>query len=95
METRSHSSSFKSIARTALAGLGIFILSGNLDCALAQLTSCLCATAGGALGLVPCFVMTACQAMHAYVFDYHGLLQHVLPMLLSSWPLLRFLGGAL
>jgi hypothetical protein len=90
-----HSPNFKSIAGTALAGLGILVLLGNLDWALAQLRNRCCATAGDALGVLPCLILTACHAMQAYVFDYHGLLGWLIQLLLSIWPLLRVVGEAI
>ena len=48
-----HSQSFKSIARAALVGCGIFVLFGYLGGAAAQFNHILCATAGEALGALP------------------------------------------
>jgi hypothetical protein len=89
------SSNLKSIAGTALAGLGILVLLGNLDCAVAQWENFFCAAAGNALGILPCFVLAAWQATQAYVFDQHGLLECLFPVLLSYWPLLLVVAGAL
>jgi hypothetical protein len=89
------SSNLKSIAGTALAGLGILVLLGNLDWAVAQWENFFCAAAGNALGILPCFVLAAWQATRAYVFDHHGLLGGLLQILLSLWTLLPAAGGAI
>jgi hypothetical protein len=86
------SSNLKSIAGTALAGIVVLVLLGNLDCAVAQWD--FCAAAGNALGVLPCLALAACQAMQTYVFD-HGLLGWLLQMLLSLWTLLPVVGGAI
>jgi hypothetical protein len=85
----------KSIAGTTLAGIGVLVLLGNLDCAVAQGENLFCAAAANALGILPCLVPAVCQAMQTYVFDHHGLLGWLLQMLLSLWTLLPVLGGAI
>jgi hypothetical protein len=89
------SSNLKSIAGTALAGLGILVLLGNLDCAVAQWENFFCAAAGNVLGILPCFVLAAWQATQAYVFDHHGPWGWLLQMLLSLWTLLPVVDGAI
>lgn len=90
-----HSSSFKSIAGTALTWIGILILLGSVDCAFAQLRNCFCATAGDALEILPCLALAGCQAVQAYVFDRHALLGWLLQVLLSLPSLFRFVGWAI
>jgi hypothetical protein len=92
---RGHSPSFKSITGTALAGLGILVLLGNVDCAVAQLKYAFCATAGDALGMWPCLVLAGCQVVQAYAFDHYALLGWLLQMLLSLPQLLLFVSGAI
>jgi hypothetical protein len=89
------SSNLKSIAGTALAGIVVLVLLGNLDCAVAQRENFFCAAAGNVLGILPCLVLAACQAMQTYVFDHHGLVGWLLQMLLSLWTLLPVVGGAI
>lgn len=89
------STSFKPIAGIALAGLGVLVLLGNLDCTIAQWENFFCAAAGNALGVLPCLALSACQAMQTYVFDDHGLVGWLLQMLLSYWPLLLVVAGAI
>jgi len=89
-----HSQSFKSIARAALVGCGIFVLFGYLGGAAAQFNHILCATAGEALGALPSIAPVAWQAMQAYGFDHH-LLECLLQMLLSLGPLLHVMAGGI
>jgi hypothetical protein len=87
-----HSPRFKSIAGTALAVLVIVVLFGNPEWATDRF---LCRTAGDALGVLPCLVLAACQAVQAYVLDQHGLLGWLLQTLLSFGPLLSVLWAAI
>jgi len=86
--TSSHS--FKSIASAALAGLGLVILVGRLDGPAALL----CTAAREMLALLPYFLPTAWHALHAYAVDYQPFSPCALRMLVSCWPLLRFVAGA-
>jgi hypothetical protein len=75
----------KSIAGTALIGLGLLILFGNLDGAAAQLSGPLGNTAGEALGVLPSIILTAAsQAFQACAFDHQYFLQGLFQMLVSS-----------
>ncbi len=89
------SPSFKSNVGTVLAGLGILILVGNVDCAVAQLSNGCGATAADAVEVLPCLVVAGWQAVQAFVFHHHGLLGWLLQMLLSLPQLLLFVGGAI
>jgi hypothetical protein len=89
------STSFKSIAGIALAGIVVLALLGNLDCAVAQGEDMFCAAAANALGILPCLVLSAWQAIQAYAFDQHRLLECLLQVLLSYWPLLLVVAGAI
>jgi hypothetical protein len=94
---RRHTSfqSFKSIASAAaLAGLGLVILVGMLDGPAAQLAHLLCTAARETLGLLPYFLPAAWQALHAYAFDHQPFSPCALQMLVSCWPLLRVVAGA-
>jgi hypothetical protein len=82
----------KSIAGAAIAWLGIFGLFGNLDRVVPQFSNLPCGTVREGLGLLPSIVPVARQAMQAYAFDHH-LLECLLQMLLSLWPLLRVMAG--
>ena len=87
------SESITVIAGGALVGLGLHILSGNLDTAAHQLRHLLGNTAGDALGVLPSVVLASSQAAQAYTLDHHGFLQCFLRMLVSFWPLLLVVVG--
>ena len=93
--TRQHktSESITAIAGGALVGLGLHILSGNLDTAGGQLRHLLGNTGGDALGVLPSVVLAASQPAQVYALDHHGFLQCFLRMLLSFWPLLLVVVG--
>src|SRR4029077_7546146 len=93
--TRRHktSESIKAIAGGALVGLGLHILSGNLDTAADQLRHLLGNTAGDALGVLPSVVLASSQAAQAHALDHQGFSLFFLRMLLSFWPLLLVVVG--
>ena len=68
------SESLKSIAGAALVGLGLHILSGNLDEAATQLSHPLGTSAADALGVLPSVAMAASQAAQAYASNHQGFL---------------------
>jgi len=78
-----------------LAGLGILVLLGNVDWAVARLKNWLCVDAGNTLGILPCIFLSVCQAMQAYVLEQHGLLGWLLHSLLTCGPLLTVLRAAI
>lgn len=82
------------IAGTALAGLGIVILFGNLDWAVAQLKDTYCDTHGAGLEMLPSIVLAAWQTMQATGLEQHRLLECFLQMLPSFWRLIYALAGA-
>jgi len=84
----------KSITRAALIMLGLAILFGKLDGPAAQLNNLLCMAARETLGLVPSFVPAAWQALQTYVFLQQMLSPCPLPVLVSCWPVLRVVAGA-
>jgi hypothetical protein len=87
------SESITVIAGGALVGLGLHILSGNLNTAADQLRHLLGNTVGDALGVLPSVVLASSQAAQAYALDHHGFLQCFLRMLISFWPLLLVVVG--
>jgi hypothetical protein len=87
----------KSIAGTALVGLGLLILFGNVaERAAVQLSCPLGNTAGEALGMLPTFILAAAsQAFQACVINQPEFLQGLFQMLVSFWLLLFVIVGAL
>ncbi len=94
--TRQHtySRSLKPIAGAALAGLGIAVLLGSLDLATAQLSHFLGAAAWEVQRGLPSIVPAALQVIQTFAFDYERSLQCPLQMLVSFWPLLAVMAGA-
>jgi hypothetical protein len=89
--TRQHINwSRKAIAGAALAGLGIAVLLGSLELATAQVSHFLGTAAWGMLGVLPSLVPSALQAL----LDYERSLHCPLQMLMSFWPLLAVVAGA-
>src|SRR5260370_18984447 len=87
------SESIRVIAGGTLVGLGLHILSGNLDSAADQLRHLLGNTVGDALGVLPSVVLASSQAAQAYALDHHGFFECFLRMLVSFWPLLLVVVG--
>jgi hypothetical protein len=85
---------FRAIAGTALAGLGIVILFGNLDWAVAQLKDTYCGAHGAGLGMLPSIVLAVWQTMQAIGLEQHRLLVCFLQMLPLFWRLIHALAGA-
>jgi hypothetical protein len=84
---RTSSQTLKSIAGSALAGPGLFILLGNLDGAAAAFRHLLATTSGAGLGLLSSVILAAS-------FDHQQFLQGLLQMLASFWPLPLVIVGA-
>jgi len=84
----------KSIARAALITLGLAILFGKLEGPAAQLNNIVYMAARETLGLVPYFLPTVWQTLHAYASDHQPFSPCAFQMLVSCWPLLRVVAGA-
>jgi hypothetical protein len=84
----------KSIAGAALVWLVLVILFGKLDGPAVQLTSLLGTAAKEALGLLPYFVPAALRALQSYALDHKRLSPCSVHMLVSFWPLIRVMAGA-
>jgi hypothetical protein len=90
------SQSLKSIGGAVLVGLGLVIVFGKLDEPAARLMSNLLgAAARKALELLFSLVPTAWQALEACAFDHHWFSGCPFEMLVSCWPLLHAVAGAL
>jgi hypothetical protein len=92
---RTLSRNFKFIAGTALAGIGLYLLSRALDVPSALFTSLLSVAVREALGQLPYLLLPAAlQAVQGYSWDYLQSSPCPLHMLVSCWPLFRVLAGA-
>jgi len=90
------SQSPKSVAGAVLVGLGLVILFGKLDEPAARLmTNLLGAAARTALELLLSQLPAAWQALEAGAFDHHWFSGCPFEMLVSCWPLLHTVAGAL
>jgi hypothetical protein len=84
----------KLVAGAALAGLGIFILYGNLSGAVARSRHVLGANGSGALGALLAVIMAGAQILQVYAANHRRFLQDFLRHLLVSWwPLLLVVVG--
>ena len=82
----------KSIAGTALIGLGIFVFYEKLHQATTQLSHLL--VPREALGVLPTVILAASRVLQAYGADHpQSLPGCLLHMLASSWPLLLVIVG--
>jgi len=82
----------KSIAGTALIGLGVFY--ENLHQATTQLSHLLGVIPREALGVLPTVILAASRVLQAYGADHpQSLPGCLLHMLASSWPLLLVIVG--
>jgi hypothetical protein len=87
--------SSKSIAGVALVGFGMFILYENLAGAVAWLSHVLAANSSETLGVLPAVILAVSQVLQAHAANHQRLLQRFLQhMLISSWPLLLVMVGA-
>jgi len=84
--------SMSSVAGAFLLAAGFLTLFSNLDAAAAGI-----AFAGGntVLETLPALVLALLHGLQAYVFDHAGFLSGVLQFLVSFWPLILILAGAL
>ena len=83
----------KSIAGTALIGLGIFVFYENLHQATTQLSHLLGVIPREALVVLPTVILAASRVLQAYGDHPQSLPGCLLHMLASSWPLLLVIVG--
>ena len=86
--------SLHSIAGAILLALGFLILFANLDAVAAQLTNAVGASGDQTLGILPALVLATSRALQAYAFDHAGFLSGLLQILVSFWPLILIILGA-
>ncbi len=87
--------SLTSIAGAFLLAVGFLILFSNLDAAAARIAYATGNTGGHVLETLPALVLALLHGLQAYVFDHAGFLSGVLQFLVSFWPLILILAGAL
>lgn len=85
-----------SVAGAALIGLGIFILHGNMIDAAARLSRVagISADALQRFGKLTAVGLAASQALQSYLFDRREFLRGFCEVLISFWPLLLVIAGA-
>ena len=84
---RARSQNPKSIARSAMVSIGVFVLLGNLGRTEPRLSNLLCGAAGEVLALLPSVVVWAGGVIPDYAFAHQRLSECVLHLLLSLMPL--------
>jgi hypothetical protein len=86
----------KSIVGTALIGLGLFVVYGNLVDATARLSRFTGISAGTTqtFGEVTAVGLAALQVWQSYLFDRQELLRVLWWILISFWPLSLVIAGA-
>ncbi len=86
--------SAKSIATTALVGLGLAILFEKVGGPAAQLDTIFGCAAKETMGLLLYIVPAGWRALESYVLDYQGFSPCPVHMLVSCWSLLQVVAGA-
>ena len=84
-----------SIAGAFLLAIGFLILFSNLDAAATRVAYATGNTGARALETLPALILALLHGLQVYVFDHAGFLSGVLQFLISFWPLILILAGAL
>ena len=87
------SRSIRSISGAGVLAMGLFLLFVNLDGVAAQISHAAGAPAE-TLGMLPVLGLAGLRVLQAYSFDPSLFLSSLLQILVSFWPLLLILGGA-
>jgi hypothetical protein len=91
---RSSPSGLKSITGATLLVLGFLILFANLDAVTGQITSSAGTAGAQTTGMLPALILAAIHAFQAYVFDHSGFFSGLLQLLVSFWPVILIIIGA-
>jgi hypothetical protein len=94
-ERRATSQNLKSIAGASLLAVGFVVLLANLDGVAASLCNVAGIPVHEAPGILPALGLAALHAAQSYAFDHQGFLSGVLQILVSFWPVILILVGAL
>lgn len=92
-DRRTTSQRLKSIAGASIFAIGLFLLFVNVDGAAAQIGDALGAPAE-ALGILPALGLAGMHAVQAYAFHRAEFLPGMVQILVSFWPLILILIGA-
>ena len=87
--------SLTSISGALLLAFGFVILFSNLDAVAAQIANAAGTSGGQLLEMLPALALAVLRGLQAYVFDHAGFLSGLLQFLVSFWPLILILAGAL
>jgi hypothetical protein len=91
---RTSPSGLKSITGAILLVLGFLILFANLDSVAGQFTSSSSTAGAQTTGILPALILAASHAFQAYVFDHSGFFSGLLQLLVSFWPVILIIIGA-
>ncbi len=83
------------IAGAVLLALGFLMLFTNLDTAATRIAEAADTSGGNLLETLPALILAVLHGLRAYVFNHAGFLSGVLQFLVSFWPLILILAGAL
>jgi hypothetical protein len=86
--------SLHSIAGAILLAVGFLILFANLDAVAAQIANAAGASGEQTLGMLPALAQATSRALQAYAFDHAGFVSGLRQILVSFWPLILIILGA-
>jgi hypothetical protein len=86
--------SLKSITGAILLALGFLILFANLDGVTGQISSAVGTSPEPAQGMLPALALATLHVLQDYAFDHAGFLSGLLQILVSFWPLILIVIGA-
>jgi hypothetical protein len=86
--------SLKSLTGAILLALGFLILFANLDAVAGQITSVAVTSAEHSPGMLPALILATLHALQEYAFDHARFLSVLLQILVSFWPMILILIGA-
>jgi hypothetical protein len=87
--------SLKSIAGASFFAVGLVILFANLDGVVASFSNVAGISAHEGLGVLPALGLAGLHALQAYTFDQAGIGSALAQILVSFWPLLLIIIGAM
>jgi len=96
MDSRKPSAkSLKSITGAALVALGLLMLFANMDGVVSSMDGLASISANETLGALPAIGLVALHAVQTYSFDRVGFFSSLQQILVSFWPLLLVVIGAI